>query len=115
MRESLIANLLAAESKRTQLLEKYDPSHPRVKQANEQIATLKKAIAQDDPAKDDAEPAGRAPASAVDRHLLESVKKTVLHTGARPLDETALQREAQADEQDYLRYLDEREQARGAN
>jgi uncharacterized protein involved in exopolysaccharide biosynthesis len=112
VRENLIAELLAAESKRTHLLEKYEPSHPLVKQVNEQIAAIKKAIGQ---GKDDAESAGQGASVAVDRRRIESVKAPVGHAGGQSLDETVLQREAQADEQDYLRYLDEREQARGAN
>jgi uncharacterized protein involved in exopolysaccharide biosynthesis len=115
VRESLIANLLAAESKRTQLLEKYEPSHPLVKQANEQIAAIKKAIGQAGQGKDDAQSAGPGASLAVDRRRIESVRAPAGHVVGQSLDETALQREAQADEQDYLRYLDEREQARGAN
>jgi uncharacterized protein involved in exopolysaccharide biosynthesis len=111
VRENLIADLLAAESKRTHLLEKYEPSHPLVKQVNEQITAIKKAIGQGNQGKDDAESAGPGERRAVDRRRIESVKAPV----GQSLDDTVLQREAQADEQDYLRYLDEREQARGAN
>jgi len=111
VRENLIADLLAAESQRTHLLEKYEPSHPLVKQVNEQIAAIKKAIGQGNQAKDDPESAGQGASVGVDRRRMESTKAA----GGQSLDETVLQREAQADEQDYLRYLDEREQARGAN
>ena len=114
-RENLIADLLAAESKRTHLLEKYEPSHPLVKQVNEQIAAIKKAIGQGNQGKDNPESAGQGASVGVDRRRIESVKAPVGHAGGQSLDETVLQREAQADEQDYLRYLDEREQARGAN
>jgi len=110
-RENLIADLLAAESKRTHLLEKYEPSHPLVKQVNEQIAAIKKAIGQGNQAIDNPESAGQGASVGVDRRRMESTKAA----GGQSLDETVLQREAQADEQDYLRYLDEREQARGAN
>jgi uncharacterized protein involved in exopolysaccharide biosynthesis len=114
LRDNLVANLLAAETRRTHLLEKYEPSDPLVKQTNEQIAAIKKAIAEGTQVKNGAESAGQPANAASGRRGTENVRRPVGRAGGQAMDETALQREAQADERDYLRYLDEREQARGA-
>ena len=51
--KKLATNLLDAETKRTQLLLKYETSHPLVKEANQQIAAIKEAIAEGNRAKDE--------------------------------------------------------------
>ena len=44
--QNLGTSLLAAETKRTQLLLKYDPSYPLVQEADQEVAQAKAAIAE---------------------------------------------------------------------
>jgi uncharacterized protein involved in exopolysaccharide biosynthesis len=113
--QNLAVSLLAVERKRMELLQKYEPSHPLVRQANQQIAAIKEAMAEANRAKDEADLAGQQASLAADRRSIENLKAQVRKTGSQSLDEAALQREAKAAERNYLQYLDQREQARGAN
>jgi uncharacterized protein involved in exopolysaccharide biosynthesis len=112
--KKLTLNLLSAEARRMQLLQKYELGNPLVKQANQQIAAIKEAIAEADRAKDKADVGGPTAAVAADRRSLENLNPQAAKPGGHALDEVALQREAQADERNYLQYLAQREQARGA-
>jgi uncharacterized protein involved in exopolysaccharide biosynthesis len=111
----LTVSLLSAEDKRMQLLQKYEPSHPLVRQANQQIAAIKEAIAGANRAKDEGDLARQTASLAGDRRSIENLDAQAVKPGGRALDEAALQREAQADERSYLQYLAQREQARGAD
>jgi uncharacterized protein involved in exopolysaccharide biosynthesis len=113
--EKLAIILLASETKRTQLVQKYGPSHPLVQQANQQIAAIKEAMAEGNRAKDEAELADQRSSLAADRRSIENLKAPAGKAGSRSVDDAALQREAQADERNYLQYLTQREQARVAN
>jgi uncharacterized protein involved in exopolysaccharide biosynthesis len=113
--KKLAINLLNAETKRTQLLLKYEMNHPLVKEANQQIAAIKEAIAEGNRAKDEADLADQRASLAADQRSIESLKAHAGKARTQSLDEVALQREAQADERNYLQYLDQREQARVAH
>ena len=112
---NLAVNLLAAERKRAQLLQKYEPSHPLVKEASQQITAIKEAIAEANHAKDEAELAGQRASLAAERRRMDEQKAQPGKAHVQSLDEAALQREAQADERNYLQYLAQREQARVAD
>ncbi len=131
--ENLGASLLAAQVKRSQLLMKYDPDYPLVKEADQEIAETQQAIAnaekakyinattdrdptyellREDKAKTEADLASQkatatALVSSIQGMNAEMVK---LDTGA--VTQGALIREAKADEGNYLLYLSKREQER---
>ncbi len=113
--KKLTLNLLAAEDRRMQLLQKYELDNPLVKQANQQITAIKEAIAQADRTKDKADVGGQTAGFISDRHSLENLNAPAVKPDGHALDEVALQREAQADEKNYLQYLAQREQARVAH
>jgi uncharacterized protein involved in exopolysaccharide biosynthesis len=113
--KKLAINLLDAETRRTQLLLKYETSHPLVKQANQQIAATKEAIAESNRAKDEADLAGQRDTLAADQRSIEKLKAQAGKTRSQALDDAALQREAQVDERNYLQYLAQREQDRVGN
>jgi uncharacterized protein involved in exopolysaccharide biosynthesis len=113
--KKLAINLLDTETKRTQLLLKYETSHPLVKQANQQIAAIKEAIAESNRAKDEADLADQRDTLVADQRSIERLKAQASKARSQALDDAALQREAQADERNYLQYLAQREQARVGN
>jgi uncharacterized protein involved in exopolysaccharide biosynthesis len=131
--QNLGTSLLNAETKRTQLLLKYDPSYPLVQEADQEIAQAKAAIAEADKrpyvnqttdrdptfellrqnlAKDQADLAGQRASLEANRRGIESMKAQIVQLGSQALDKADLEREAKADEQNYLLYLSKREQER---
>jgi uncharacterized protein involved in exopolysaccharide biosynthesis len=131
--QNLGTNLLNAETKRTQLLLKYDASYPLVQEADQEVAQAKAAIAEADKnpyvnqttdrdptfellrqnlAKDQADLPGQQASLEADRRGIESMKAQMVKLGSQSLDEADLEREAKADEQNYLLYLSKREQER---
>jgi uncharacterized protein involved in exopolysaccharide biosynthesis len=131
--QNLGTSLLAAETKRTQLLLKYEPSYPLVQEADQEVAQAKAAIAEAeknpyvnqttdrDPtfellrenlAKDQADLAGQRASLAASRRGISSMQSQMVKLGSQSLDVADLEREAKADEQNYLLYLSKREQER---
>ncbi len=131
----LLRNLGASLMKRAQLLQKYEPSDPRVQAADREIAKAKAAIVQADKrpngnqttdrdpalqrsrqnlAEDEADLAGERASLAANRHGIENLKSQMVKPGGQSLDEADLEREAKADEQNYLLYLSKREQERAS-
>lgn len=131
--QNLGSSLLAAETKRTQLLLKYEPNYPLVQEADQEVAQAKAAIAEAeknpyinqttdrDPtfellrenlAKDEADLAGQRASLEANRRGIEMMKAQMVKLGSQSLDEADLEREAKADEQNYLLYLSKREQER---
>jgi uncharacterized protein involved in exopolysaccharide biosynthesis len=131
--QNLGTSLLAAETKRTQLLLKYDPKYPLVQEADQEVAEAKAAIAEAerkpyinqttdrDPtfellrenlAKDEADLAGQEASLAASKQGIKSMKAEIVKLGSQALDQADLEREAKADEQNYLLYLSKREQER---
>jgi uncharacterized protein involved in exopolysaccharide biosynthesis len=131
--QNLQASLLAAEVKRTQLLMKYDPSYPLVKEVDEEIAVTKEAIAKADESKyvnrtTDRDPtyeylrqdqakteadlaAQRATAGALVGSI-RGMQTEMVKLDEQAVTQGALLREAKADEANYLLYLSKREQER---
>jgi uncharacterized protein involved in exopolysaccharide biosynthesis len=131
--QNLGTSLLAAETKRTQLLLKYEPSYPLVQEADQEVAQAKAAIAEAeknpyvnqttdrDPtfellrenlAKDEGDLAGQRASLEANRRGIEKMNAQMVKLGSQSLDEADLEREAKADEQNYLLYLSKREQER---
>jgi uncharacterized protein involved in exopolysaccharide biosynthesis len=131
--QQLQSSLLAAEIKKTQLLTKYDPSYPLVKEADEEIAQTKEAIKQADAARyvnttTDRDPTfeylrqdeARTEADLASEHATAAALQASIHamqSDVVSLDEKAVKqagllREAKANEENYLLYLTKREQER---
>ena len=134
--DDLNAALLAAQTKRTQLLLKYDPAFPLVKEADQEVRDDQAAVAKAEEKKYTAETSDRDPTyellredlakSQVDlsgqRATLNATKRSVqsLRDEMVRLDQLSitqqdLQREVKAAESNYLLYLAKREQERTSN
>jgi uncharacterized protein involved in exopolysaccharide biosynthesis len=131
--QNLGSTLLAAETKRTQLLLKYDPSYPLVQEADQEVAEAKAAIAKaekapyinqttdrdptfellrEDLAKNNADLAGQRASLAANRDGIRNMQAQMVKLGNDSSLLANLQREAKANEQNYLLYLSKREQER---
>jgi uncharacterized protein involved in exopolysaccharide biosynthesis len=131
--QNLGSSLLAAETKRTQLLLKYAPGYPLVEEADQEVAEAKAAIAEaertpyvdeetdrdptyellrEDLAKSESDLAAQQASLAANRHSIVSIQSQMVTLGSQSLQQADLEREAKADEQNYLLYLSKREQER---
>jgi uncharacterized protein involved in exopolysaccharide biosynthesis len=131
--QQLQTSLLASEIKKTQLLAKYDPSYPLVKEVEAEIAQTKEAIAEADKAKylnttTDRDPtfeylrqdraktesdlASEQATAAALSTTIQGIRSEMVNLDAKAVQYEALQREAKANEQNYLLYLTKREQER---
>jgi len=131
--EPLLANLLAAQIKRTQLAMKYDASYPLVKEADQEIAQTQAAIAEakktyylsqttdrdptyellrEDKAKTQADLASQKAMVTALESSIQSMQKEMASLDRKALEQGDLIREAKADESNYLLYLSKREQER---
>ena len=131
--EQLQANLLTAELKRTELLTKYDPSYPLVKQIDTQIEQTKVAIAaaqqskyvdqttdrdptfeylRQDAAKTQADLAANQATAAALANSIKNLRLETVKLDEKAVKQAALLRDAKADETNYLLYLSKREQER---
>jgi uncharacterized protein involved in exopolysaccharide biosynthesis len=129
--QQLEGDLLTAELKRTQLLVKYDPSFPLVKEADEEIAKTKTAIqkAKDlnyanqttdrdpthellrqDLAKTQLDLASQAANALAIQKSIQSMRDQMNGLDAKAVKQAALLREDKADEANYLLYETKREQ-----
>lgn len=131
--DQLHSTLLAAQLKRTQLLMKYDPSFPLVKEVEEEIAQTKEAIAsaeeakyvnkttdrdatfeylRQDQAKTEADLASEEATAAAVENTIRSMQSEMVSLDVKAVKQSELLREAKANEANYLLYLDKREQER---
>lgn len=131
--EQLQANLLTSELKRTELLTKYDPSYPLVKQIDTQIDQTKLAIAaaqqskyvdqttdrdptfeylRQDAAKTQADLAANIATVAALTSSIRNLRLETVKLDEKAVRQGALLREAKADETNYLLYMNKREQER---
>jgi uncharacterized protein involved in exopolysaccharide biosynthesis len=129
--QQLEGDLLTAELKRTQLLVKYDPSFPLVKEAEDEIVKTKAAIqkAQDlnyanqttdrDPthellrqdfAKTQLDLASQTANAAAIQKSIQTMRAQMAELDAKAVKQAALLREDKADEANYLLYQTKREQ-----
>ena len=131
--ENLGTQLLAAQVKRSQLLMKYDPNYPLVKEVDQEIAETQDAITnaekakyvnqttdrdptyellREDQAKTEADLAsGKATAAAL-ANSIRGIRAQTVQLDQDAVKQAALVREAKADEGNYLLYLNKREQER---
>src|SRR5580704_6916620 len=131
--QNLQAELLAAQVKRSQLLLKYDPSYPLVKEIEEEIAETKDAITKageanyvnrttdrdptyeylrQDEAKTEADLASQRATAAALVDSIHGIQMQMVKLNGQAVTQAALLREAKADEGNYLLYLSKREQER---
>jgi len=131
--DQLQSTLLNAQLKRTQLLMKYDPSYPLVKEVEEEIAETKQAIAsaeeakyintttdrdptfeylRQDQAKTEADLAAEQASAAALVTSIRSMQSEIVSLDIKAVRQAQLLREAKADEGNYLLYLNKREQER---
>jgi uncharacterized protein involved in exopolysaccharide biosynthesis len=131
--QTLQASLLAAQIKRTQLLLKYDSSYPLVKEADDEIAQTQQAITRaqeakyinkttdrdltfeflrEDGAKTQADLASQQATAAALAQSIQSLRAQLVNLDGVVVKQSALLRDAKANEGNYLLYLAKREQER---
>jgi uncharacterized protein involved in exopolysaccharide biosynthesis len=129
--ENLNATLLAAENKRSELVMKYDPSYPLVKEADQEIAQTKAAIAdansakyvnqttdrdptfellREDMAKTQADLASQRATAGALTNTIKGMRGQMVDLDLDAVKQTALLRDAKANEANYLLYLGKREE-----
>ena len=134
--QNLQASLLAAQVKRTQLLVKFDPDYPLVREVDQEIAQTQEALAKaeesrfinrttdrdptfeylrQDLAKTNADLASsKATASAVSKSI-KDIQLQMVRLDNQALKQSDLLREVKANEANYLLYLTKREQERSSD
>lgn len=131
--EQLHSSLLASQVKKTQLLTKYDPSYPLVREVDEEIATTNNAITdaerakyintttdrdqtfeylRQDLARTEADLASEKARAAALQTSAHDMQLQMVNLEAKSVRQAALLREAKANEDNYLLYLTKREQER---
>jgi uncharacterized protein involved in exopolysaccharide biosynthesis len=131
--EYLEPALLTAETKRTQLALKYDPSYPLVQEADQEVAMAKAAIAEakktryvtqttdrdptfellrEDLAKTEVDLAGQRANLTSVKHSIQSLQAQMVDLDQNFLTQQDLLRDVKANQDNYLLYLSKREQER---
>jgi len=131
--QNLGTSLLAAQTKRTQLLLKYDANYPLVQEADQEVAEAKTAIAQaeknpyvnretdrdptfellrEDLAKTQADLAAQHANLAAVNRSTQSLQTEMVNLDEKSLTQQDLLRDVKANEDNYLLYLSKREQER---
>lgn len=131
LQQQLGSTLLAAQTKRTQLLAKYDPGFPLVKEADQEVAAAQAALEEakktsfvnqetdrdpiyellrEDLVKATSDLAAHQAALAATRRSVTAIQGEMVQLGNQSLQVADLQREAKANEQNYLLYLSKQQQ-----
>ncbi len=131
--QQLQADLLNEEIKKTQLMMKYEPSYPFVQEAEEEITETKAAIVaatkeqyvnqttdrdptfelmREDLAKTEADLAFHQATAGALEISIHSLQMQMLDLDQKAMKQADLEREAKANEANYLLYLSKREQER---
>ena len=134
--EDLNAQLVAAQTKRTQLAMKYDPQYPLVKEADDEIAQIKSAIAtakstkyttsttdkdatyeliRQDLAKTRADESAQRASVAALKRSIKNLQNQMVALDAKALQQHDLQRDMKVNENNYLMYQSKWEQAQASN
>lgn len=134
--QQLQSQLLTAQIKKTQLLLKYDPSYPLVKEIDQEIAQTQTAIEEAQKTKfvnhtTDRDPtfellreeivktrvdlASQTATAAAQQNTIKSMQLQMVDWDQKAVKQGSLLREAKADESNYLLYLAKREQERTAD
>ena len=127
------SSLLASQVKRIQLVTKYDPSYPLVKEVDEEIAQTQQAINQaedvkyvntttdrdptfeylrEDQAKTEADLASHQATATELLNTILGMQSKMMSLDEKAVKQAALVRETKANEGNYLLYLTKREQER---
>ncbi|HEX3660341.1 MAG TPA: Wzz/FepE/Etk N-terminal domain-containing protein [Acidobacteriaceae bacterium] len=127
---------LAAENHRTQLLLKYDPSYPLVKETDQELSEIRQAITtargtryvnqetdrdptfemlREDMAKSLVDLAAQNASRDATRQSISDMQHQMVQLTSQSLQIADLQRDARANEQNYLLYLSKREQERASD
>jgi len=133
LQQQLGSTLLAARTKRTQLLLKYDPNFPLVKEADQEVTAVQAAIDEakktsyvnqqtdrdptyellrEDFVKAKSDLAAHQAALEATRRSVTAIQGQMVQLGNQSLQVADLQRDAKANEQNYLLYLSKLEQER---
>jgi uncharacterized protein involved in exopolysaccharide biosynthesis len=131
--QQLQANLLAAQIKRSQLLVKFEPSYPLVREADDEIEQTQEAIKKaldskyvdqttdrdptyqflrQDQAKTEADLASQKATAAALVNSIRNMRIEAVDLDERAVEQAALVREVKADETNYLLYVNKRDQER---
>jgi uncharacterized protein involved in exopolysaccharide biosynthesis len=134
--QDLEHDLFAAQIKRTQLLAKFDPSYPLVREADQEIANTQAAIAaaqttqyvnqttdvdptfallQADVAKTQADLAAQRASVVSLKEGIDKMQVQMVGLDEKALKQADLIREAKANEENYLLYVSKREQERASD
>jgi uncharacterized protein involved in exopolysaccharide biosynthesis len=134
--DDLNTELLAAQTKRTQLILKYDASYPLVQEIDQEIVQDKAAamraeetkyvtettdrdptfeLLREDLAKSESDLAGQRATLAATKLSIESIQAQMIKLDQLSVSQQDLEREAKAAESNYLLYLGKREQERTSN
>ena len=134
--QQLGSALLAAETKRTQLLIKYDPDYPLVKEADQELAQTKAAFEKaektkyltentntdptyeflrEDLAKTQADLSSQRASLTANQASIGSIQAQMAQLAEKGLDQADLLRQQKADEENYLLYMAKREQAKASD
>jgi uncharacterized protein involved in exopolysaccharide biosynthesis len=131
--QQLGQSLLASEMKRTQLLLKYEPSYPLVREADQEIAGTKAAIddaqkakyvnqttdrdptfelLREDLAKTRADLAAQRASETKVKEAVKTMQSQMVDLDKQSIEQADIKREVKANEDNYLLYLNKREQER---
>lgn len=131
--QTLQSTLLAAQEKRAQLVLKYDPNYPLVKEADQEIADTQASITKaegekyvnqttdtdptysflrQDLAKTQADLASQKATVAALTGNIHNMRLQMVDLDKKAVEQAALIREAKADESNYLLYLNKRDEER---
>jgi uncharacterized protein involved in exopolysaccharide biosynthesis len=131
--QQLGASLLAVETKRTQLLMKYDDNYPLVKEADQELALARSAfekaqstkyvtentnadatfeLLREDLAKSQSDLAAQRARLAANKASIDSMQSQMVRIAEAGLDQSDLLRDQKANEENFLLYLSKREQER---
>ncbi|HEX3472630.1 MAG TPA: Wzz/FepE/Etk N-terminal domain-containing protein [Silvibacterium sp.] len=131
LQQQLGSTLLAAQTKRTQLLLKYDPNFPLVKEADQEVAAAQAALddakrmnfvnqetdrdptyewLREDLVKAKSDFAAHQAGLAATRRSVAAIQDQMVQLGNQSLQVADLQRELKANEQNYLLYLSKQQQ-----
>jgi uncharacterized protein involved in exopolysaccharide biosynthesis len=131
--QQLGASLLAVETKRTQLLMKYDANYPLVQEADQELALARSAfekaqstkyvtentnadatyeLLREDLAKSQSDLAAQRARLAANKASIDSMQSQMVRIAEAGLDQSDLLRDQKANEENFLLYLSKREQER---
>lgn len=134
--QQLEANLLAAQVKRTQLVAKYEPSYPLVREADQEIADTQVAITKakgtqyvnlttdrdptfellrEDAARSQTDLAAQRATVIALKGSIQNMQQQMVSLDQKALKQADLLRDAKTNEDNYLLYVSKREQERASD